>query len=102
MEMITQTKYAIDDLKACGLRRNEFRVQVERIMRGRTFVGYGDALITLLCPLSRRLELAGRLAERFLVEQYVDEGRVRGMYIREAHGKPRLRKIDISKKEEEL
>jgi hypothetical protein len=89
---LIQTQDAISALKACGLRRKEFQVRCERLMRGRQFIGYGDVQIILWCPLARQHELAPNLAEHFQVEMFMDGGSPRGcLLIGEAKGKPGLR-----------
>ncbi|GEM_PF-2756052 len=60
--MLPQTKYAVDDLKACGLKRKEFRIRTPWNAR---IQGYGETHITLLCSAKRRLELVPELAKRF-------------------------------------
>lgn len=86
--MLEQTKNAINDLKASGLKRNEFRVQCERLS-----AGYGDANIVIFCSLSRTLDLLPELVKRFKVIEYVDNGKVRGIHI--YTGTPRLITYDL-------
>lgn len=72
--ILPQTKDVITTLQAVGLERHEFQARCERIMNGRTFVGYGDVHIALLCSLERQRELAPKLAEHFPVTLYTRNG----------------------------
>lgn len=61
--MIEQTRNAIDDLKACGLARGEFRVQTP------CKHGYYDrAQVSLRCSRERQFEVLDALASRFTVQ----------------------------------
>lgn len=79
--MLIQTADVVARLKAAGLQRREFMVRCERLMRGRTFRGYGDTQITLLCPLARQQEMAPALAQHFHVIQYTIDGRKSSVHV---------------------
>lgn len=72
--MLVQTQRAIANLKAAGLKRNEFKVQVERKQVGRD-VEYGDLNITLLCSHERAVELTPELVKYFRVYHYKWNGK---------------------------
>lgn len=76
--MMVQAQNAKEKLLAAGLDRKDFTVRTERIMNGRTFVGYGNAQITLLCPRQKHTAFAAKLAEHFRVTQYKVDGVVKG------------------------
>jgi hypothetical protein len=60
--MLSQTKDTIEILRACGLKRKEFRV---RTPWNRKVQGYDASSIVLLCPQERKLALVPALAKRF-------------------------------------
>lgn len=89
--ILIQTKEAVDALKAVGLKRHEFRARCERLMNGRTFCGYGDVKIVLLCSMEKQYALAPVLAQHFKVIEYTIDGKPRGgLLVLEAKGKPGL------------
>jgi hypothetical protein len=90
-KMLEQTKRAIDNLKACGLDRKDFRVRVTYTKVGE----YGDLQITIFRRTIEIVPLTEKLAQHFSVDQYIENGQVRSMFIHE--GKPGLHKIDLSK-----
>lgn len=85
--MIEQAKNAAQLLRACGLKRSDYRVRTERIMRGRTFVGYGDARIVILCSRERELEVMEELAKRFHVTKVLWEGTFHTLLVKPASRK---------------
>ena len=87
--MLEQTQATINALKECGLARKDFRVHTERLMHGRTFIGYGDIQITLSCSLEKQRAFPSVLAEHFTVTQYILNGKVTGS-LRIQVGKPQL------------
>lgn len=89
----TQAQDAINDLKVCGLKRDQFRVRTERLMNGRTFCGYGDAIISLLGNTPNDEQIA-EMSKHFIVTRYKREDGSLYSYIHvevPPHGKqPRL------------
>lgn len=83
--MVEQTKSAIDNLLSSGLRRREFRVRVNKNRYGE----YNGLTISLLCPVSRSIELSKKIAEHFEVIHLIVDGRVSHVSVYE--GRPGLK-----------
>ncbi len=88
--MLPQTREVIATLRSVGLERREFRARCERLMRGRSFVGYGNVQVSLLCSLEKQRELAPKLAEHFPVTLYTNNGEPIGSLHVSATGAPGL------------
>ena len=80
--MLPQTKYTIDSLKACGLKRKEFRV---RTPWNRKLQGYDTSSIVLLCSKERNLELVPELAKRFKTTVLYLDGEARHVQVEPSH-----------------
>lgn len=93
-EITPQVQRAIDGLLACGLKRSEFSVQVERRWnRYGKYYELGDAQIHIRNE-ARGLELADRIADRFVVTRTTYTGRYgthQYIFVEDVYGKHGLR-----------